>query len=190
MWEVDFWKISRLLPRPIAAEVLAHSPTPSIVKTSASSNGEAKNDAGRVAQVVFRKQQALKPVHARFDSLELLGQQVLLKQLLAQPQRHRHAKRFEAARRECQVGLEQALELQERLVVEGDVIDLGQADAGLVQAITQGVQREARVVLAAREAFLLGGGDDHTVAQQCGCAVMVVAGEAEDEHRPPPQNSV
>ena len=31
------------LPRPSATEVVAHSPTPSIVSTAASSNGEGKN---------------------------------------------------------------------------------------------------------------------------------------------------
>ena len=34
---------SRLLPFPIAADVVAHSPTPSMVSTTASSNGDGKN---------------------------------------------------------------------------------------------------------------------------------------------------
>jgi hypothetical protein len=37
--------------------------------------------------------------------------------------------------REGEVGLEQPLELEERLVVEGDVVDVGQLDAGLVEAV-------------------------------------------------------
>ena len=39
----------------------------------------------------------------------------------------RHPERAEAPRRERQVGLEQPLELQERLVVEDDVVELGRA---------------------------------------------------------------
>jgi len=44
-------RVSRVLARPIASEVVAHSPTPSMVRTSASSNGEGKNaDAERTAR--------------------------------------------------------------------------------------------------------------------------------------------
>ena len=34
--------VSSVLPRPIATDVVAHSPTPSMVSTTASSNGEGK----------------------------------------------------------------------------------------------------------------------------------------------------
>jgi hypothetical protein len=42
-----------------------------------------------------------------------------------EPERHRPAERGEAPRRVGEVGLEQALELQDRLVVEADVVELG-----------------------------------------------------------------
>ena len=91
------------------------------------------------------EQQALLPVEVRLPaSVNLVAQQRLLEQLFLQPQRHRHAERAEAARRKGEIGLEQPLELQERLVVEGDVVDVGQRDAGLVEAIVDRVRRESR----------------------------------------------
>ena len=52
----------------------------------------------------------------------------LLKQLLADPKRHRLAERGEASRREGQIGFDQPLEFHERLFIEDDVVDLGGAD--------------------------------------------------------------
>ena len=40
--------------------------------------------------------------------------------------------RAEALRRDAEVGLEDALELEQRLVVEADVVDVVDADAGLL----------------------------------------------------------
>ena len=45
-------------------------------------------------------------------------------QLLLQPDRHRHAEALEARRREREVGLEQPLELAQRLFVERDVVEI------------------------------------------------------------------
>jgi hypothetical protein len=41
--EVDLLDHLQLVPAPMATEVVAHSPTPSIVSTTASSKGEGKN---------------------------------------------------------------------------------------------------------------------------------------------------
>ena len=54
--------------------------------------------------------------------------QSFLEQLLAQPDRHCHAEGAEALRAIREIGLEQALELQERLVVEDDVINVAEID--------------------------------------------------------------
>ena len=40
---MNFFLISSLFPFPIATVVVAHSPTPSAVKTNASLNGDGKN---------------------------------------------------------------------------------------------------------------------------------------------------
>jgi hypothetical protein len=107
---------------------------------------------------------------------------VLLEELVLHPHRQRGAERAEAARREGEVGLEQPLELEERLVVEGDVVDLGELRAGRFQAGADRLVREGRVVLLAREALFLRGGDHLAVAQQRRGAVVVVRGDAEDSH--------
>src|SRR4029450_5309473 len=88
----------------------------------------------------------------------------------------------EAARCVGEIGLEQALELQERLVVEGDVVDVLKLDVGLVEAVLHGVLREARIVLLAREALLLRGADEMAVLDQRGGAVMIESRYAEHAH--------
>ena len=74
--------------------------------------------------------------------------------------------RLEAARREGEIGFEQPLEFQERLLVEDDIVDVLERDAGLLEAIADRVDREARVLLLAREALLLRRRDDLAVDQQ------------------------
>ncbi len=133
-----------------------------------------------VALMMLGKQQPLLPVVAGLDRLELVGQEHLLEQLFLEPHRQRHAERLEAARREREVGLEQPLELQERLVVEYDVVDGVELDAGLGEAIVHGVLRIARVMLLAGEALLLRRRDDLAVLDQRGCAVVVERRDAEE----------
>ena len=76
-----------------------------------------------------------------------LGQRLLevrlLEQLLLEPQRHRQAEGAEAARRVGEIGLEQALELDQRLLEEDDVVDAVEVDAGGVEAIADRVRRES-----------------------------------------------
>jgi hypothetical protein len=52
-------------------------------------------------------------------------------------------------RRESQVGFQQPLEFQERLVVEDDVIDILQGNPRFGQAVLDRVAREARIMLLA-----------------------------------------
>jgi hypothetical protein len=138
-----------------------------------------------MAEVVLGEQQLAVPAIGRVMLAELLEQEVLQEQLLAQPQRDRHAKRLEATWRECQVGLQQALELQEGLVVEDHAVDVAQADARLLEAVLHGVDREARVVLLAREALFLRRRDDDAILDQRRGAVVVVGRYAEHSHASP-----
>ena len=142
--------------------------------------GRGIEGAGRVAVVMPGEQQPVRRVEGRIDALELPGHQVLLEQLLADPDRHRHAEGPEAARRVGHVGLQQPLELQERLVVEGDMVHLVQPDAGLVEHAAHRVRGEARVVLLAGEPLLLRGGDRLSVHEKRGRAVMVIGRQAQD----------
>ena len=111
-------------PCPNASDVVAHSPTPSIVSTAASSNGDGKN--ALAAWLRWCSEKSRRPSRSRSLAAlpQLVGEQVPEEQLLPQPHRDRHAEGLEALGREREVGLEQPLELQERLVVEGDVVDL------------------------------------------------------------------
>ena len=125
------------------------------------------------------------------ELLQLVAQQLLLEQLLAQPQRHRHAEGAEAARREGEIGFEQPLEFQERLVVEHDVIDVVEPRSCRLQAIGDRVVRETGIVLLAREAFFLRRGHDAAVLDQRRGAVVIEGGNAENAHRASrAQNSV
>src|SRR4029079_15834156 len=116
-----------------------------------------------VAEVMLGKKQALVPIDARFEILQFLEQRAALEELVLHPDRQRGAKRREALRREGEIGLEQPLELEERLVVDRDEVDLGRPRARRLQARGDRVVREARVVLLAREALFLRGGRDLAV---------------------------
>ena len=133
---------------------------------------------GRVALVMFGEKQAARPVIVGVEAFELARQQVLLKELFAQPQRHGHAKGGESTRCEGEIGLQQAFEFEKRFVVEDDEIHPVEADAGLFQAIADGVNGKAGIMLLAGEALFLGGGDDAPVPDQdCG-AVVIEGGDA------------
>ena len=56
-------------------------------------------------------------------------------QLLLQPQGHRLDERRQPERRGGEIGLEDALELEERLVVEGGEIEVRRRDAASLQAV-------------------------------------------------------
>jgi len=114
--------------------------------------------------------------------LTITGQQVLEKQLLAQPHRNGHAEGFKATRCQGNIGFQQTLELQKGLVVEGDDINVGSLNTGFLQAILDGLPGEARIVLLAGKAFFLGGGNDLAVTQQGGGAVVIEGGDAENDH--------
>ena len=78
--------------------------------------------------------------------------------------------------------MQDTVELEERLFVEGDVIEVADLDAAFTQAVLQGVLRKTRVVLLAGEPFLLGRGDDLSVAHEARRAVVIESRYAEDVH--------
>ena len=60
------------------------------------------------------------------------------------PERHRLQERGEAARRVLEIRLEEPLELQERLVVEGDVVERSAVEPARREAVARRVVREIR----------------------------------------------
>ena len=110
---------------------------------------------------------------------ELLTNHGARVELLAQPHRHGLHELRDPLRRDAEVGLQDPLELEDRLVVERDRAEVGRGDPRLAQAVVDRVAREARVVLLAGEALLLGRGEDLAVAEQRGGAVVVVRADSE-----------
>src|ERR1700686_3978309 len=106
---------------------------------------------------------------------------MLREQLFAQPQRQRHPKRVDPARRKRKIGLEQTLELEKWLVVECDEIDLVGAPRRR-EAIFDRAARKSGVLLLAGEALFLGGGDDLAVVDQGGRTVVIERRDAENPH--------
>lgn len=133
-------------------------------------------------QMMFAEHQPLLPVALAERALELGEQQGFLEQLFLEPQRHCRSKAAEPARSEGEIGLDQPLELEERLFVEDDAVELRGRDARFAQAISDCVGREAGVVLAPREALLLRGRDDPAVLDKAGGAVVIPGRYAEDVH--------
>jgi len=86
------------------------------------------------------------------------------------------------ARRAGEVRLQEALELEERLVVEADRVHLVGPDAADLQAGGNRVAGELRVVLDAGETLLLGGRDDLAVPHEAGGGVVVPRTDSEDVH--------
>src|SRR5438034_739245 len=123
--------------------------------------GRGIERARRVALMVLREKQPGLPVEILHPALELAFDQVLLEQFLLEPQRHRHAEGSEPARRESKIGLKQPLEFEKRLIIKSNIVDLVET-AGERQTVFDGIPRKTGVLLFAREALFLGGGDNVT----------------------------
>ena len=137
-----------------------------------------------MALVMLGEAQLLVPVDIRRFGAQQVDQQRFLKQLLLQPQRHRHAERAKAPRRESKIGFEQSLELQKRLFVEGDEVDIAPAGASFLDAIAQRMDRKIRVMLLACEALFLRGRNDLAVAHNRCSAIVIKRGDTErDGHQ-------
>ena len=96
------------------------------------------------------------------------------------PERHRLPERGESARGVLEVRLEEALEFQERLVVEGHVVELAGRETSGFEAIPRGASGKLRVVLLAGEALFLRRSHDLPVNEKTRGRVVVVGRQAED----------
>ena len=99
-------------------------------------------------------------------------------QLLSEPDRHTDEELFETARRIGDVCFEQPFELEEGFFVKYDVIKVLGAYFSCFEAVVERICGELEVVFFSCEAFLLCGGDDLAVADECGGAIMVESGNS------------
>src|SRR5262249_17428394 len=110
--------------------------------------------------------------------------------LLPEPQRNGLGERGESAGGEGQVGLQEALELEEWLVVKHDVVHLRETASSVAEAIFDRMAWEAGVVLLPWEPLLLSCRHAASVRHERGGAVVIERRDAEDAHATTPQNSV
>ena len=112
---------------------------------------------------------------ARDDAFhpELLAERVLHRLREARPRFRERAER----------GREDALELEHRLLVEDDGVEIFGLELRLIETPFDRVQGKRGVVLLARKALFLDDRDGHAVDHERGGGVVIVRGEAEDLHR-------
>src|SRR5262249_14712081 len=118
--------------------------------------------------------------HFAFVALEMVADVIGHPELVGEPQRQGHQVRLQPARCTRDVRLEQALELDQRLLVETDQVQSSGRNAGLAEAVTHGNLGKPSVVLLSGEPLLLSGRDDATVFDKTGGRVVIVRRETEN----------
>ena len=98
--------------------------------------------------------------------VELLLNLLARPELLAKPERHRFQEGRQALWGVIEVGLEEPLELSQRLVVEHHQIQISRRNRPLGQAIRDRVAWKPVIVLLPREALFLRSRDDVAVANE------------------------
>ena len=141
--------------------------------------GRAVEGAGRVREVVAAEEDPLR------RNPEVLADQPFDPELLREPLDHRLAEDPEGSRIGRQRRHQDAVELDERLLVEDDPVEILAPELAGPEAELDRVDRKARVVLDPREAFLLSGSDDDAVLNECGGGVVEEARDAENVHALP-----
>src|SRR5262245_23648658 len=104
-------------------------------------------------------------------------------ELVSQPQRHRHEVGPQPSRGSCGVGLKQSVELDERLLVETNQVEIASLEAGLMQTVLDGARWEAGVVFLAGEPFFLCRGRDLAVFHKTGGRIVVIRRKSQDACR-------
>jgi hypothetical protein len=131
--------------------------------------------AGRVGEVMLA-------VVDIFVGSELFLNRLADAQLVEQPDGHAPYPVAIGQRPAGQNRLQDTVEFDQRLFVEGDVIHVGDGDTRLRQAVIHRMLGKIAVVLDAIEALLFRGCDQLAVANQRRTGIMVIAGYAQDVH--------
>src|SRR6266851_2493768 len=104
---------------------------------------------------------------------QLSANQVGHPKLLLHPERQRFEKRTESGGRIIEVGFEQTVEFQQRLVIEAYVVQVFGVEFGFAETVERGVEWETMVMLYARESFFLRRSYDLAVNDQTGGGVVI-----------------
>jgi len=99
---------------------------------------------------------------------QLSANQIRHPKLFFHPQGHRLEERPKSGGRIVEISFQQPVELQQRFVIKADKVQLLGSDAGFLQAIARGIDREIVIVLDAGEAFFLRGGDNLAIDDETG----------------------
>src|SRR6267142_2968034 len=114
--------------------------------------------------------------------LELLPDQLRDPELLPQPHRHRLGEGTEPSWKCRQIGREEPLELQERLVVEPHVVQILRFDLPRLETVLDGLMGEPLIVLLPCEAFLGGRCHQASILNEAGGGVMIETGNTQNVH--------
>ena len=68
------------------------------------------------------------------------------------------------------------------VLIDGDMVNFGERELSLAQAIGDGVGRKSGPMLDAPEPLLLGRRDKHSIAHECRCGIAVKGVEPKDDH--------
>jgi len=139
--------------------------------------GRGEERAGGVGFVVLGEDVAAL-VGAVQGLVHLAGQV----QLLLEPDGQAREELAESAGGVGQVGLQEAFEFEQGLLIEDDVVEVLRTRSGGLEAVVHGMGGEPAVVLDPREPLLLGGRDDLPVPHEGGGAVVIECRDAEDVH--------
>src|SRR5262249_9068328 len=96
------------------------------------------------------------------------------------PERHCLDERAKPRRRVAQISFEQALELEEGLVIEADIFEIARLELRLAQTIFDRMRRKIPIVLLAGEALLLRRRDDLAVDHDRCRRIVIEGGNAQD----------
>lgn len=127
-----------------------------------------------MGKVVFGEEQFhLERIAGGVERFQRVADEFLKEEFFLYPDRDEREELGEPFRREGVVGLEQALELQERLVVEDHGVEFRHRHPGVGEAEFGRFEGKVGVLFDTGEAFFLRGGDDATVGNEGGGGVVV-----------------
>jgi len=138
--------------------------------------GGREERAGRVGLVMFGEED--RAIGAQTG--EFVPDGLSQVQFFTEPIWEDARERGEAAGGHGEVRFQQARKFSDRFVVEDDRVELSRREPGVAEAELDGVLREALVIFAPGEAFLLSGSQDGAVLHQRGRGIMVVGGQPEN----------